>query len=334
MYKNQYGATSIAARYCGFSKPPYEIDGLWMHGWVWDGILEPEQLFGTYIKNKKTRVFVARKWQENLLVGCGYKNTFSIGLPNVYLNDRRVKKIENSLLVMPGHTIAGMVHNWKEENKYVEFINSLKKDFQTIVVSLNAYDYEMGHWKNTFENVGIKVVSGPFAGLDLLQEQQDRMQTFTHMTTNQVGSHIVYAGALGLKISIAGPYIENSKEVLGGTEFYKNYPHVLDNVILRTSEAYWRTKAPWFFTLPQEASRCTEWAEQEIGYSYKKNPNELKNLFEWSERHRIINQIKYFFGKIKIKKYIISEKTQSIVRKTRNNIQWWEKNWKSRINII
>lgn len=282
MYKNQYGATWIAARYCGLSTPPDEIDALWMHGWVWDGIIIPEQLFGTYIEKKTTKLFVANAWQEDFLKSHGYKNSYAIGLPNVYLKNKIVKRTEQSLLVMPGHTIKGMVHDRAAEKNYVDYIKSIESDFAKTEVVLNAYDYEVGIWKNSFEKAGFKVISGPFAGNDLLQEQQDRMQTFSHMTTNQVGSHIVYAGALGMKVSIAGPYMEHSKISLEGTEFYKKNPEVLENILNRCRVDYWKVKTPWLFSEPSKSIECLDWAYKEIGYPHKKTPNKLKRLLEWT----------------------------------------------------
>jgi len=271
MYKNLYGSEWIAARYCGFKAPPYEAEGLWMHGWVWKDILIEEQLFGTNIEDKNTKLFVANEWQKNFLIMKGYSQVYSIGLPNVYLEKKEIEKKQSSLIVMPAHNIAGMNHNIKRESEYIDFIKSIENNFETVTVCINAYDFKNGNWSKQFERAGIKTIMGVYDGPNALQEQQDRLTSFTHMTTNQIGSHVVYASALGLKVSIAGPYYEHLKCSLEGTEFYKKHPLALDNVITRSTENYWRQKAPWLFCSPSEAIESIAWGRNECGYDNCKN---------------------------------------------------------------
>lgn len=282
MYKNLYGSTWIASRYCNFECPPNEPEVLWMHGWVWEDILHEEQLFGTSICSRNYRLFVANQWQKNLLEQFGYKNVQAIGLPVVYLQNKKNYANKKSLIVMPAHNIIGMQHNSKREKEYVDYIKSIQDNFETIIVSINAYDYGNGNWKNSFEKAGIKTVCGVYDGPSALQEQKDRMESFSHMTTNMIGSHVVYAGSLGLKVSISGPYFEYLKASLESIEFYrKHHKDILENAIQRSTEKYWRSKAPWLFKKPHEAVECKLWAMNEVGYQYKKSPRQLRLLMGW-----------------------------------------------------
>lgn len=291
MYKNQYGATAVAARYCGFKKPPHETDSLWMHGWVPKGIDEPEQLFGTYIEKKTTQLLVANNWQKTFLNERGYNNVHAVGLPVVYLKDNKIIAREQSLLVMPGHSAAGMTHSFDEEIEYIDHIKLICRNFKKVSVAISKHDFEMGYWKNNFEKSGIEVIQGTSAGNDTLQQQQDRLLHFTHMTTNQIGSHIVYAASVGLKVSVAGPYKKLCKSVFN-LPFYVNFPKVINNVLERSSESYWKMNTPWLFCPPFEAVDCRSWARKEVGYDSKIDPYQLKELFGWNWNQRIAYHFK------------------------------------------
>lgn len=254
-----------------------------MHGWVWEGIQKAQQLFGTFITNKTTRLFVTNDWQKEFLFQEGYTDVHVIGLPVVYLEKREIKRQNPRLIVMPSHNIPGMDHDRKKEKEYIDYIKSIEHYFETVIACIHAHDFSIGNWKNQFQKAGINTISGVYDGPDALQAQQDRLSTFTHMTTNQIGSHVVYAGALGLNVSIAGPYNESVKSSWKD-DFYIKYPETLDNAIERCSKDYWRKKAPWLFTNPYEAQECLSWARNEIGYENRKNHNELKKLLGWSFR--------------------------------------------------
>src|SRR4051794_28764988 len=79
-----YGATAVAAAYCGFRIAPSPIPGLWAHGWIpsYRKKLHPALILGMRT-DLESRFWVAREDQEQYLRDYGYANVTAIGLPIV-----------------------------------------------------------------------------------------------------------------------------------------------------------------------------------------------------------------------------------------------------------
>ena len=90
-----YGASYIAAQYCGFPQPPRPPRGYWMHAWGPKQFLEfdsPILYFGPVdVKGKDDYHWVARRDEEALLHRHGYKNAKAIGLPLAYVPAEKVE---------------------------------------------------------------------------------------------------------------------------------------------------------------------------------------------------------------------------------------------------
>jgi hypothetical protein len=287
MYSKLYRSDWIAAGYCNLDEIPREQKGIWMHGWSWKGtteIIRPEQLFGIEIQTIDTPLFVATNHQEKYLKNLGYHNAKAIGLPIIYTKKNKVVTKSKSLLVMPQHTIKGMSHDEDIEDTYVEYIQSVKGSFDECTICIGAHDYDNGIWKNSFEKKNFNVIRGAdWKEINTLQVQCERMMGYSHMTTNGIGSHVVYAASLGVKVSIAGPYYELTKDALANVEFYKRKPNIIENAVKRVSCEEVSKELPWLFVNPIDAAECREWGLSEIGNENKVPPIILKRLFGWNQ---------------------------------------------------
>src|SRR5262249_53943 len=103
-----YGASAVAAEYCGFQCPPKPPRGYWQHGWgakQWLKFDSPRLCFGTVdLKGKNDYHWVGRRDEEDLLHRHGYKHVRAIGLPIVYVPRKEIVRVPGSLLVMPAHS--------------------------------------------------------------------------------------------------------------------------------------------------------------------------------------------------------------------------------------
>jgi hypothetical protein len=282
-HSDLYGASHIAANYCGYRKVPFFSGEIWQHGWVSDGLSIPEQVFGGGIQSKDTALLVATQAQESFLKEHGYANTHATGLPSVYLPSLDQPREENTLLVMPGHTVPGMGNDSNQSVNYMNHIRKHASSFEKTTVCVFGTDYDQkGVWRTAFEDAGFEVIRGVDHKYYALELQKRRFMKYSHMTTNVFGSHIIYACAYGAKVSISGNYEAPKEENYKNIPFYKDYPNALTSAVNLFSEETMRTKHPWLFCNPDGARSNIPWGESQIGMQCKKTPKHLKNIMGWS----------------------------------------------------
>ena len=125
-----YGSGGIAARYCSLDPTKLMYPGLWQHGWgAPHRKLTPEYEFGEGGLQPKTNYWLARDDQAEFLQENGYNLAMAIGLPCVYLPRSNVRRIPNSLIVVPSHSLEYTKHQWNFET-YAQQISEFANDFR------------------------------------------------------------------------------------------------------------------------------------------------------------------------------------------------------------
>lgn len=290
-HSDLYGASHIAARYCGYEKVPFFGGEMWQHGWVSDGLSIPEQVFGGRIASKNTTLLVATEVQEKFLKEQGYVNTHAVGLPSVYLPRLEQPREEGTLLVMPGHTVPGMGVGSLQSQAYVNHVKKHATRFKKTVICVFGTDYDQrGIWRTAFEGSGFEVIRGVDHKYYALELQKKRFMKCSHMTTNVFGSHIIYASAYGSKVSISGGYEAPNEEDYKNIPFYKEYPEALASAVQLFSEETMRSKHPWLFCNPEDAICSNTWGESQMGLSHKISPEQLREVMGWSRKEIVFSQ--------------------------------------------
>ena len=278
-----YGSDIVAARYCGFRKPPSAPLGLWMHGWFPERqpLDRPERLFGVTMAHlKDERYWVATERQAQFLRSLGFSRSRAIGLPIVYVPELEVEREKGTLLVMPAHSLPASSHEWSAR-EYVQSISALKPRFRKICVCVNGHDWDKGNWVQDFQEAGFEVIRG--AGDDSTYERMARLFTrFEFVTANGWGSLVTYASAFGAKVSLYGPYLEVTRDSVKNVPFYIDNPELIAPGAESYGERYYRETYPEIFRHPAEAEERIEWGRAEIGWQNKVSPGELRQLFGWS----------------------------------------------------
>lgn len=285
-FSYQYGSRYLAATYCGFDAPPSEIPGEWQHGWQPDYMnWHPEGIVGfdglSRHHRKTAWQFVARKDQEEALKNFGYQNVAAIGHPLIYLDPPPVERLANSLLVMPVHSIATTEHHWNFD-EYADTIQNIAGEFSQILVCVSPSCLEKGYWVDAFRSRGFPVVSGAsFQDKNAYHRISILLKRFEFITTNGFGSHLAYAQYFGAKTSIFGPWPLYRKDDYSNTPFYQRCPELLDFNLSKLKGQRVRDEWPWLFTHPSEGISEPEWASFQLGLEMKRQPQELKQLFQW-----------------------------------------------------
>ncbi len=292
-YNYAYGDTLVAAKHCGFPDIPFHLKGEWQHGAnMPERNCDPDLVIGSdglsYTRKHNT-YFVARMDQEQYLKSLGFKSVHAIGLPIVYVPTVAWPRVPETLLVMPTHTLPEMSVT-KAEDDYVSFINEQRSRFATTIVCLHRNCYDNSPWRRKFKEIGITVVRG--ADPDDVYSYEKLSMLFSTvecMTTNGFGSHVPYAAYFGAKVSICGTVPEYEQSDFANVPFYKNNPRMFD--LIQECMIQIRKSHHYLYCMPTDATERKNWAAEVLGADNKRTPTELRNLFGWDLRSRLLRKI-------------------------------------------
>jgi hypothetical protein len=289
-----YGISHIIANKLGLDKPPRSF-AYWMHGWaVEKNITHPRDI--SYGGNREDTILVTTKEQEMTLKEFGYQKAVAVGLPFIYCEKwPQITRRENTLLVMPNHSSAFADHSANQE-KYIQEISSLRRYFSKVVVSIHGTCAQKGFWISSLEKYKIPwLVGASTEDKNSLQRMHNLLASFEYMTTNTLGSHVLYSSYLGCKTSIYGQYYEIARKDFIEDPWYKKNPVLLDKHLQLFEERNIRSIFPWFFCHPQQAPSCQEWAKDLIGEKNKVTPQRISELLGWSIRQQVKGYSKLAF---------------------------------------
>jgi hypothetical protein len=291
-----YGAPFIAAKYCGLVEPRW-MNGEWQHGWhPVEHNIHPELVVGNNGKSRDRRgidhFWVARRDQAAYLRLHGYKRVEAIGLPIVYLPQPEVERETGSLLVMPVHSLSYTKHSW-DFDRYADEIAQIAGRFSRVVACVHPACYQKDYWVISFRNRGIPVISGAeLTDRNSLLRMAVLLSRFEFMTTNGLGSHLVYAAYYGAKPSIFGNIASHAPTDFSEDIFYRNCPEILQATLEMLGEPHLRKTYPEFFCTPWAAKTCVEWGSWQVGVQCKRSQKELRRLFRWTVMNRAASRLK------------------------------------------
>jgi FkbM family methyltransferase len=288
-----YGATHVAAAYCGFERPPGAHRGVWKHGWTPKHYqFHPSMVIGDMRDKTTDYYWVARVDEEVYLRSQGYKNVKAIGLPIIYLPGSQTARRSKSLLVMPVHSLdtTTLDSNFEE---YANVIASVRSSFSEVLVCVHPSCWRNRYWVDAFRKSGLTVIKGAFIeDRNALDRMSRLFLSFEYVTTNGLGSHIAYAAYFGAKVSIFGPYVEYTAQNSVNEPFYSEKPYLLEPSIRANSEPVMRQHYPELFCHPLDATQRLEWGQLEVGSNNKLTPEEMRYLFGWTVSGRVADKLR------------------------------------------
>lgn len=302
MWSEHYGAIKILESYCKkkiIIKKPYQYFG-WIHGTHGPWRLKNPGLLLYNFEDKVFKYLVATKDEENYLKNYGYKNTYAVGMPILYIPTINLNRISNSLLIMPSHTLKG--HKIEDESQFRRYVNYIKTylyKFSHVAVCLHYGCIENGYWINEFSEIGVQVIEG--ARIDdsnALIRQAALFTQFEFVTTNNWGSHVAYALFFGCKVSISGPYPSLSfEQLLKADGTHQKNP---ENLKMLLSEELNLEKDKFLQDLyvePDKAVSNKSKGEYLVGFINKKEPSKLYKII----RPTLYSIFKYYLKVIRNK---------------------------------
>ena len=276
-----YGALQVAADYCGLHEVPPCFPGSWQHG-IWPPWQQIQPEIVVYDAPRSTGCFVARQNEVTFLKAAGYRKVQAIGLPIIYTQPSGLKRIPNSLLVMPTHSLASDVLMPSTE-QYVREIASIKKRFDLVAACISAYCIDRGLWTTQFAEQGIDVIRGAgIADANALKRMRALFDSFEYVTTDSYGSHVFYALYFGAKVSIWGTPTPVFRENYLNDGGCAAYPEAIDKLLSeetkRNGEVYLGPLRvdPWVGVQDVEVGKLM------LGHDNKLSPSEMRAALGWT----------------------------------------------------
>jgi hypothetical protein len=258
-----YGASRIIQKNPIFFKT--HLKGFWLHGWQYIDQVPFIELYRWHKAPSNWPLLVHREDEKNQLVKLGDKNVHAVGAPILYCPEIKVEKLPKSLLIMPNHTLEKVELKNDEENYFKE-LDRVLGDFDTIAACLHPACIGKRRWVSELDSRGIPYIVGTEAsdGNALIRMQQI-LKRFTHITTNALGSHVVYASLFGCCVSIFGSTPQLKKEYFVNDPYYNKFPHVLDWFLEIENSNYCSSRYSCLYCSPNEASEHVAWAKNQLG---------------------------------------------------------------------
>ena len=290
---DRYGFSNILASELGFKKAPRSFAD-WAHGWFWWDSVNSEILgFSKYIKNKS--LVVQNNLHRDILIAEGYSNVRTGGLPFCYVSKQHNSRNNYSLLAYPPHSAESEIVTNDQEN-YFDYLQSLRNDFENIYVSIHYLDINRPIHKLALK-MGLNIIPGanPKDANSLLRVRS-MLDKFKYVTSNSIGSHMLYALYSECSFSFSGPFYSFEESLFLANNNFHNYSSKYQEQILYfSSEDYIKKKFHWLFKdHPLKGIEDLGFAKEAIGEKYKLEPNDIKKALGWT----IDGQLLGYYGGI------------------------------------
>ncbi|EQB39197.1 hypothetical protein M947_08570 [Sulfurimonas hongkongensis] len=290
-----YGFSHYIASKLGIKDTPLSTSDC-NHGWIHRDIKSIEEVISKHTLSHKRNYYSENIKMQRVLYSLGYYNSMCIGVPYIYIddNDIEIKRYENTLLVMPMHTLEWDKNFQKiNEEEYVKSIDSVRDDFDLIVFCISKSCITHNLWTKTIEKYNFPWIEGADVfDKNALARMNRIFRSFEYVSSHSIGSHIAYASYSGCKTTIYGKYIEPDYEQMERTNYMKENPHIIDNCYYGRLSSTVRKKYPIFFKEhPKDGVLNIDFAKKELGFECKVSYSKVAELLGWNNINCYENKI-------------------------------------------
>ena len=263
----------------------------WEHGWQDDEfILKNITLYKSWINRRITQIVTSEK-KKSFLINNGFNDIHVAPLPFYFFwKDFNAKKIynkNNDLLVLPNkirHT-SEINEEIKNLKSYFDYIESFKKSFENIYISIPFEEYKNDFYKELIKKYDFKIIQGvsPFDQNGYLRVLAI-FDYFNLITSQGMGSHFIYAQIMKKKISVCGP-LSPAKRI--NSKFYLdpncpiNKNKLMEEFEYVTSKDYIKKYHNYLIKESPLHGTCDfDWAYKNIGENKNISNNEISRLLK------------------------------------------------------
>lgn len=299
---DRYGFSSWIAKMLSIKGAPKSFCN-WVHGWIW---WEPDNIedFGFQSDPPNISKIVNKANFGSLLSNLGVCNVVAAGLPYAYIHKYSLEQekgqcmIPGTALFIPDHSSEAnrVSHNILE---YLDYIDSLSHHFRHVSILVYSIDYSL--LAPVIQERGYL----PLIGADprcpnSMQRVKAIFDAHEYVSTNFIGSHVLYSLASECKVSICGPYQDRLFEVhaddVRAGRYSRDY---VERMLYYCSRKF--LESNWLKRFLVEDPLCAEKysdqlasiVERELGIGEIMPLKCLPNLLGWSLKQQIVG---YSFG--------------------------------------
>ena len=281
-----YGAATLIARKLGFKSTP-STTADWFHGWNCDRLLDTNWISPN--SHPSRTVLSSNKEITDFFISKGFKNTFTVGLPFLYAETPPVSKIPSSLLVMlPHRTTHSKNHDHDSITEFFKANKDRIDKFSVVAVCVSGSCAQDQGYIDFIKTMGYDVLVGAWIfDRNALVRMKMIFKSFSTILTNSIGSHIPYAAHCGARIIISKPLSTIDWQSLSKTEpQFIRFPYLVDALKKESIENSPEKLFPIIFQEDQCLGELKNWADNELGAPYIREPAEIAALLGWFEGTR------------------------------------------------
>lgn len=278
---DRYGFSSVLANRCGRRVVPRSFAN-WVHGWMWHE--EPtDELLACSRLPREVTIVVRNEKERTTLVDAGFRDVRMGGLPFAYVQRQHESRHADALLAFPPHS-AESEKVTVDQGAYLDYLESLKNDFEAVHVSIYYLDMGGAMHKAALAR-GLRVIQGARPDdANSLVRMRAILDSFSYVTSNVMGSHMLYALFAGCRFSFCGPIYGYDESVyLGAGNRHGHTTDYVQQLLELQSEPYLRERFDRFFVdNPRMGIEDLSFAEEAIGMRFIMAPDQIEDALGWS----------------------------------------------------
>ena len=277
---DRYGFSNLLAKRCGRRVVPRSF-AEWVHGWMWHD--EPtDALLACSKLPRDITIVVCNEKESTTLVDAGFRDVRIGGLPFSYVQRQHESRHTDALIAFPPHS-AESERVTADQVSYMNYLESLKNDFEAVYVSIYHLDMGGAMHKAALAR-GLHVIQGARPDdANSLVRMRSILDSFSYVTSNNCGSHMLYALFAGCRFSFCGPIYVHDESVFLGQGNPNGHTNEYVRLILDLqSEPYLRKRFGRFFVNnPRMGIEDFPFAENAIGMRFVMAPDEIEDALGW-----------------------------------------------------
>ena len=252
----------------------------WQHGWIWIDKLTPDKLFDVKTTRKSQSIIVCNVSEKKVLESAEYSNVTVGGLPFAYIPKQNVQPIPGALVAFLTHSSEGGKINNSSKYLYFDYLESIRKDFSKIFICIYWLDYNE-NIAYEIKRRGLVPLSGarPDDKYSLLRIRTI-LEYCPYVTSNMIGSHLLYALYAGCIVSLTEPLYDIRADMQKQLENYCD--NEIDYILYGQDIDYIKANFSWLLVNhPLAGIKNVDYAKKNIGEEWMLSIEKIKEVLGW-----------------------------------------------------
>ncbi len=243
--------------------------------------LTPDKLFDVNTTRKSQSIIVCNVTSKKVLERVGYNNVCVGGLPFAYIPKQHVKPFPESLLAFLPHSTEGEKITNFNQVAYFDYLESLRKDFSKIFVSLYWLDYNDDIFQALRRRGLFPVLGARPDDKNSLFRIRTMLEYCPYVTSNMIGSHILYALYAGCRVSLTEPLFDVRLDVQKSLMHHTDKE--IDNLLYGSEIEYMREHFSWLMVNhPLDGIMDVDYGKKGVGEEWKLGSLQIRDVLGWN----------------------------------------------------